>query len=175
MVIGEGWGCLFDELKDKDGLGSDAELARSLGITRAYICSVRKGRKNVSLKLGQEIFARLGRKISGCDLENFTPLRFRKHAAIHQEIGQIVRARAKGRCELCGQNAPFLDNCGNPYLELHHLVPLVLGGANTEGNVVALCPNCHRKMDICPTESDEKKLLKVASSKRTSLPPWIRK
>lgn len=175
MVIGEGWGCLFDELKDKDGLGSDAELARSLGITRAYICSVRKGRKNVSLKLGQEIFARLGRKITESDLENFTPLRFQKRAAINQEIGQIVRARAKGRCELCGHKAPFLDSRGNPYLEVHHVVPLIFGGATTEDNLVALCPNCHRKMDICPTESDEKKLLKVACSKRTSLPSWVRK
>ena len=32
-----------------------------------------------------------------------------------------------------------------PYLEVHHKIRLSDGGEDTIDNVVALCPNCHRK------------------------------
>lgn len=56
--------------------------------------------------------------------------------------------RANGDCEACGANAPFvrlLPN-GQPYLEVHHIVPLAEGGPDTIENVIALCPNCHREV-----------------------------
>lgn len=54
-----------------------------------------------------------------------------------------VAAEANGRCESCG-HVPFLDACGEPFLELHHVEWLSQGGADTVANAVALCPNCHR-------------------------------
>lgn len=33
----------------------------------------------------------------------------------------------------------------SPYLEVHHKVPLALGGDDTVANATALCPNCHRQ------------------------------
>jgi 5-methylcytosine-specific restriction protein A len=51
---------------------------------------------------------------------------------------------AKGVCEYCSVPAPFLTNGGTPYLEVHHVVPLADGGADTVENAVAVCPNCHR-------------------------------
>lgn len=54
---------------------------------------------------------------------------------------------AGGRCEACKKKAPFrrlLDN--TPYLEVHHLEPLSLGGLDTVENTTALCPNCHSKV-----------------------------
>ena len=166
MITGEGWSRLFDELKAKDELGSDAELARSLGITRAYICSVRKGRKNVSMKLGQDIFTRLGKTITENDLGILSPMRVQRQAAVEIIVRKYVLNRAKGKCQLCDQPAPFLDQSGKPYLELHHVVPFVLGGNGSKDNLVALCPNCHKKMDICPTEADLNKLLDVVSRDR---------
>jgi 5-methylcytosine-specific restriction protein A len=35
---------------------------------------------------------------------------------------------------------------GTPYLEVHHVKWLALGGSDTVSNAVALCPNCHRLM-----------------------------
>lgn len=54
--------------------------------------------------------------------------------------------RAKGVCEGCRQNAPFLrQSDGSHYLEVHHRLPLAAGGEDTLENAVALCPNCHRR------------------------------
>lgn len=54
--------------------------------------------------------------------------------------------RAKGTCEQCKRSAPFIRALDNtPYLEIHHKVRLSYGGPDTLGNVIALCPNCHRK------------------------------
>ncbi|WP_435131014.1 HNH endonuclease [Plesiomonas shigelloides] len=54
--------------------------------------------------------------------------------------------RADGVCELCKLSAPFNRKKDNtPYLEVHHKVRLSDGGEDTIENVVALCPNCHRK------------------------------
>ncbi len=55
-----------------------------------------------------------------------------------------VRQRAQGKCELCGNDAPFMGKSGLPYLEVHHLVYLSQGGEDTVKNCAALCPNCHR-------------------------------
>jgi hypothetical protein len=54
-------------------------------------------------------------------------------------------ARADGRCEGCGMPAPFRRRSdGSPYLEVHHRIPLAVGGEDTIDNAIALCPNCHR-------------------------------
>lgn len=56
-----------------------------------------------------------------------------------------VLFRAKGRCEACGQDAPFnRKSDGSPYLEVHHKVTLASGGDDTVENAIAVCPNCHR-------------------------------
>ena len=53
---------------------------------------------------------------------------------------------AKGQCEACKKAAPFFRKSdGRPYLEVHHKIPLANGGKDTIDNVIALCPNCHRK------------------------------
>lgn len=53
--------------------------------------------------------------------------------------------RAKGKCERCGNNAPFIKLKDNqPYLEVHHKVRLADGGEDTVENAIAVCPNCHR-------------------------------
>ncbi len=57
-----------------------------------------------------------------------------------------VLFRAKGRCEKCHADAPFLKKKDNsPYLEVHHRRPLADGGEDTVQNARALCPNCHRE------------------------------
>jgi 5-methylcytosine-specific restriction enzyme A len=57
-----------------------------------------------------------------------------------------VRFRAKGKCEGCNKNAPFLRRKdGKPYLEVHHVKQLADGGEDTVENAIALCPNCHRE------------------------------
>ena len=53
---------------------------------------------------------------------------------------------ARGICASCGESAPFLRKVNDqPYLEVHHIVPLSRNGEDTVTNTEALCPNCHRE------------------------------
>ncbi len=57
-----------------------------------------------------------------------------------------VLFKAKGVCEICKKEAPFINKSDNtPYLEVHHKQRLSDGGDDTVENAIALCPNCHRK------------------------------
>lgn len=75
-------------------------------------------------------------------------------------IAAAVKERANGKCDLCGQPAPFNNANGLPYLEEHHLSRLADGGDDSIDNAVALCPNCHRKMHIVKDEKDTEMLNK---------------
>ncbi len=59
-------------------------------------------------------------------------------------IKEYVLLRANGICEGCGKEAPFKTKSG-PYLETHHVHRLCDGGLDYPENVIALCPNCHRR------------------------------
>lgn len=56
---------------------------------------------------------------------------------------------AKFRCEIDEKHDTFLDMSGRNFVEAHHLVPLAATkeldlNLDFEGNIVSLCPNCHR-------------------------------
>lgn len=59
-------------------------------------------------------------------------------------VRQAALRRANGRCECCGAIG-FRMESGAIYLETHHVVPLGEGGLDRLCNVVALCPNDHRR------------------------------
>lgn len=57
-----------------------------------------------------------------------------------------VLVRANGYCEKCKKPAPFIRKANlQPYLEVHHIIPLSKDGEDTVENCMALCPNCHRQ------------------------------
>ena len=56
--------------------------------------------------------------------------------------------RAQGRCELCEQPAPFVDEYQELYLESHHINMLADHGTDTPENTAALCANCHRELHL---------------------------
>ncbi|MGE8187744.1 HNH endonuclease [Pseudomonas sp. NPDC086278] len=66
------------------------------------------------------------------------------------EVRAWVRQQANGRCEGCGEPAPF-EKDGRPFLEVHHVKHLAQEGSDRPSNAVALCPNCHRR---CHHSSD---------------------
>lgn len=78
---------------------------------------------------------------------------------------EYAKRRANGICQLCNRPAPFATREGEPFLEVHHIVSLEEGGPDTIGNVVALCPNCSRKMQMLNLPADVARL-RNASSKR---------
>lgn len=78
-------------------------------------------------------------------------------------VSELAKRRAQGICELANGNgdyheAPF-DVDGIPYLESHHVEWLSRGGEDVLENVVALCPNCHKKIHILNEIADNQKLI----------------
>jgi 5-methylcytosine-specific restriction enzyme A len=65
-----------------------------------------------------------------------------------RDVRNYVLARANGSCEGCSLPAPFLRSDGTPYLEPHHLRRLSDGGPDHPAHVIALCPNCHRRVHV---------------------------
>lgn len=63
-----------------------------------------------------------------------------------RDVRDYVLARCKGKCEGCGQAAPFLRSDGTPYLEPHHIRRASDGGPDDPRFVIGLCPNCHRRV-----------------------------
>ena len=61
-------------------------------------------------------------------------------------VRAYVLARAQGRCEACGEPAPFRRPDGEPYLEPHHTRRVSDGGPDHPRWVAALCPTCHRRI-----------------------------
>ncbi|MBB4069222.1 5-methylcytosine-specific restriction protein A [Salinibacter ruber] len=57
-----------------------------------------------------------------------------------------VKKRADGICEGCGKEAPFVTPQERPYLETHHVRRVSDGGPDHPRWVIALCPNCHRRV-----------------------------
>lgn len=47
--------------------------------------------------------------------------------------------RKDGACEVCGYSF-------SPVLQIHHIVPIALGGGNSKDNIACLCPNCHKEI-----------------------------
>jgi 5-methylcytosine-specific restriction protein A len=66
----------------------------------------------------------------------------REYKKTSKAIKVYARARAKGVCERCENNAPFKSIEG-PFLEVHHLLRLADSGPDKPENVAAICPNCH--------------------------------
>lgn len=63
-----------------------------------------------------------------------------------KDVRNYVLARSSGMCEGCSEPAPFVREDGSPYLEPHHIRRLSDGGPDHPAHVIALCPNCHRKV-----------------------------
>lgn len=65
---------------------------------------------------------------------------YRRDPKVRAQVLQI----AGGRCECCGEMG-FLTEAGERYLETHHVVGVSERGPDSSGNIVAVCPLCHRK------------------------------
>lgn len=115
-----------------------------------------RGIKKVK-KLDYDELAKLAHKRSKINQYTLRETRSRVYGR-DPVIAMYTKRRAAGVCELCGEDAPFIDKQGEPYLECHHIVWLSRGGEDTIENTVALCPNCHRRMHVVDDKEDFKLL-----------------
>ena len=87
-------------------------------------------------------------------------------------LKEMVKRIAEGKCQYCGKDAPFIDNNGQPYLEEHHVKRLADGGSDTIDNVVAICPNCHRKIHVLNNAEEIIELTDIAKKNKEKL-KWL--
>jgi len=57
------------------------------------------------------------------------------------KLRQQVLSRDRYRCLVCGSSE---------HLEVHHVIPVAIGGTNRPENLVTLCRDCHREADRDP-------------------------
>jgi 5-methylcytosine-specific restriction enzyme A len=80
------------------------------------------------------------------------------------EVRRAVLLRAAGVCEYCGELGFKMGN-GAIFLETHHVIPLAENGFDVEWNVVAICPNDHRRAHYAENKQEIRKLLIDSLSK----------
>ncbi|WP_282252559.1 HNH endonuclease [Vibrio campbellii] len=75
------------------------------------------------------------------------------------ELKAWVLNRANGICECCYQQAPFENNEGLPFFEVHHIIPLMDGGVDSVDNCAGICPNCHRMLHFGKEKEKQSSIL----------------
>ena len=74
-----------------------------------------------------------------------------KRAQGINNVAQSVYRAYDYKCAICGwQATPDLIKVGNRIQyahgnEIHHITPVAKGGEETDGNLILLCPNCHKR------------------------------
>jgi 5-methylcytosine-specific restriction protein A len=107
------------------------------------------------LSLAQESLATLRQKALDQSVDAVTP---QERKSVWRRRSTAIRIyvlkRASGNCEGCHATAPFKRPDGEPYLEPHHIRRLSDGGPDHPRWVIALCPNCHRRVHHAHDASD---------------------
>ena len=76
-------------------------------------------------------------------------------------VRRAVLLRAHGSCEYCGRSG-FICVDGTVYLESHHIIALADDGADRRSNLIALCPEDHRRAHFGKDRDEiERKMLEV--------------
>ncbi|PKI12763.1 helix-turn-helix domain-containing protein [Colwellia sp. 12G3] len=157
------WNELLDEAKIAHNVKSDAALAKLLGKTRSHISAVRVGDKNLSIETAEKLFVLLGIDIDDYVHKIFMPIRNEKSKErLEPQIKELRAAlleRSGGICELCEKFMPFCLPDGSPYTELAYIEQGASADKYQACNFAALCPNCHRQLDVLKNKADIKRLL----------------
>jgi hypothetical protein len=88
----------------------------------------------------------------------------------NQFVKEFALDRCGGQCEVPGCTyVPFLKDDGSPFIEVHHVEPLGVGGDDTIHNVAGVCPTCHRRAHYGPDRATFKAdLLAVVATRTTA-------
>lgn len=103
---------------------------------------------------------------------NFIEVKSLKKAMPRRNVLAVREAlkNAQYQCEFDPDHFTFIANNGKPYVEGHHLIPIreynrFDNNIDNPSNIVALCPNCHRALELGSKELKEKMLRKLFYNK----------
>ena len=143
------------------------ELANLVGLSPSAIGMYERGVRKPDLSLAVtlsklfnkniEYFYNVGVGRDSCESEIlvnlFKDVDVEQITQREKAINEVL-TRANGYCELCNKFAPFIGNDGSPYLEISSIEPHNSPNDIDLKNLVALCPNCHRKLKILHLKGD---------------------
>jgi len=130
------------ELSDDDG-----------GATSIEAMSEKVSRKLSIEELRSLALLKANRRATKKEIEKLVSVR-------SKAIKDYALARAAGTCEGCANPAPFMARSG-PFLEVHHIERLGDGGPDHPENVIAVCPNCHRRAHYSVDSTEYNDLLRL--------------
>jgi len=93
------------------------------------------GQDNPNWKGGSRLTSALRKQLADCSWES---------------IAETVRDETNHLCEMCGQEERFDGS-----LDVHHIIPLKAGGTNDRYNLIALCSECHIRVERNTEQLDE--------------------
>lgn len=64
----------------------------------------------------------------------------------NQRAANIIKELYKGKCQISGEEFTFSKKDGTLYSEIHHLIPLGKGGADSPLNLIVVSPLIHRML-----------------------------
>lgn len=135
----------------------------------SYITSDYRPAHNISYNLALIKLYRRYELLKGVPLGNESPdIKTVSSEVIlrDKEVVDWVIFNADGFCENCNKKSPFIKSDMTPYLEVHHVKQLALGGPDTPQNTIAVCPNCHKEFHF---GIDKEKLIKEIYKKISRL------
>jgi len=143
----------------------------TLGIIGIELFAMKSLSTAISL-IGAEVDREIAKKASDATILKLASMANGKPSKIISSTSDFVRnpyvasatlIRSKGKCAMPGCcRELFLKDNEQPYLEVHHVVPLSEDGEDTLGNSVALCPSCHRELHLGKNRCElRNKLLKL--------------
>lgn len=131
----------WTRLPDRNDVMREAirfELVPAGGLTMAVESDVERMSEDELYELAENAVAG--------ESENGTSTTTRKRMQRSEAVREYALHVADGICQGCEEEAPFIGKDGEPFLEVHHLYRRGDGGADHPDNVVAICPNCHRRV-----------------------------
>ncbi|TCS96630.1 MrcB family domain-containing protein [Hazenella coriacea] len=93
----------------------------------------------------------------------------------NERISKEAIHKAGYVCEYNPEHRTFVSNVtGKNFVEAHHLIPLAKQGEfqyslDVPGNIISLCPNCHRAIHLATPEQNQKIIKKLYHSRKDKL------
>ncbi|MBO8136789.1 MAG: HNH endonuclease [Desulfotomaculum sp.] len=88
---------------------------------------------------------------------------------------QQALKRAEFKCEVDSSHKTFISDKSNvQYMEAHHLIPMKMQhefekSIDVVGNIISLCPNCHRIIHHAKPKEKKKLLVRLFNKRKEEL------
>ncbi|MDD3354629.1 HNH endonuclease [Zoogloea sp.] len=116
-------------------------------------------------KLDLDKLARPAAKSGPVGRQQTTTTTFKRRPEVVAWVIEYALQKNQGKCELCKRKS-FTTLKGEPYLEVHHVIPLSENGPDEISNAVALCPACHREAHFGKDKEELKQQLYARIKRR---------